>query len=1036
MADASPSGTLTDPAQAGREVEAPASEPPDSDAYELDGELARGGMGRIWRARDRRLDRPVAVKQLLRVTPELVRLFEREVRITARLQHPSIVSVYEAGSLPTGEPFFAMKLVAGRSLKEVVREAGSRDRRLALLPAVIAVADALAYAHEQGVIHRDLKPSNVLVGDFGETVVIDWGLAKEIGATDDSLDEIAGSPAADASRLAGTPSYMAPEVAEGAAADARADVYAIGAILYEVLAGAPAYSGKASDEVLERVRSGPPPALDDRQPGLPRDLTAIVDKAMARDPSRRYPSARELAAELRRFQTGQLVSAHRYSLRERLRRWTGRHRAAVVVAAAAAALLLVLSLVGVQRIVRERDRARFRADRLALAALDELQADSTLWGAARIIAADALHRGIVRVVYREGDAPIVAVAATAAGARVVVSTGDALRVVDSPADGWPPLVGHAGGVQAVAISPDGGFLASADADGRVRMWSLAGGRGTLVIEVAGPRPPFADLAVAGDGSAVAVAGRDGTLQVWATRGGDGRPLLDRRDTRTTRIALAPGGRRLAMAGGDGRVRILDLDGDGDGDGAVVARSRSLTVLAFSPSGEQLAVGGGRLVRLVRPGGGDPIELGHDAEVVAVAFAPAGGLVATGSADGLLRVWNREGELVGRFAGHRGAVRRLAFASDGGEVVSSGDDHQVRVWPASPRDQRVVPGHSGWGSALAFAGDDLVISAGWDHRVLAHHLSTAITVELGAHAGAIHTLVVVPRAGWAATGGDDRTVRRWQLPAGPGQVLGSHLGAVLSLAAPDDGAFLISGGADHAVRLWSPAGDREIARAASPVHTVAVDRDGDAVLWAASETAGLYWPRRDQGAALRGGDAGAPTSMVAAISPDGRWAALGDRYGAVTLWWIEPTQAGVERRWAGAGVAVRALAFAGDGERIAWVTADGTARVAVTAGQGEVALVGHRDLVRRLVFSPDGGRLASAGDDGTVRIWDVATGEGRALAHSGWVADVGFSPDGASLASLGADGALHLWRDDLPIGGAALRARLAALAAELAPGESR
>src|SRR5688500_13078622 len=110
-------------------------------------------MGRIWRARDKRLDRPVAVKQLLRATPELIALFEREVRITARLQHPAIVSVYEAGQLPTGEPFFAMKLVAGRSLKEVVRDAGGRDARLALLPSVIAIADALAYAHDQGVIH-------------------------------------------------------------------------------------------------------------------------------------------------------------------------------------------------------------------------------------------------------------------------------------------------------------------------------------------------------------------------------------------------------------------------------------------------------------------------------------------------------------------------------------------------------------------------------------------------------------------------------------------------------------------------------------------------------------------------------------------------------------------------------------------------------------------------------------------------------------------------------------------------------------------
>lgn len=156
------------------------------DDYALGDELARGGMGRIRRARDLRLGRPVAVKELLASDPALAERFEREIRLTARLQHPSIVSIYEAGRWPTGEPFYAMRMVPGKGFDAVIKPLEKLADRLALLPNMIAICEALAYAHDQNIIHRDLKPGNVLIGPFGETVVIDWGLAKDLSAADDS----------------------------------------------------------------------------------------------------------------------------------------------------------------------------------------------------------------------------------------------------------------------------------------------------------------------------------------------------------------------------------------------------------------------------------------------------------------------------------------------------------------------------------------------------------------------------------------------------------------------------------------------------------------------------------------------------------------------------------------------------------------------------------------------------------------------------------------------------------------------------------
>ena len=345
--------------------------------YRVEGEFARGGMGRILLARDHRLGRTVALKELHEdAGPGAARRFVREALVTARLQHPAIVPVYEAGRWPGGRPFYAMKLVEGRSLDGLLRDGGCLAARLGLLPHLIAVAEAVAYAHGQRVVHRDLKPANVLVGPFGETVVVDWGLARELGAegtVERENDRAAGSGTEGADEtvtgtVLGTPHYMPPEQARGLPVDERADVYALGAMLYFLLAGAAPHAGRSAEEALAAAAEGRVEPLERREPEAPADLVAIVRKAMAPATGDRYPSARELAADLRRFQTGQLVSAHHYSTRELLRRFVTRHRAALAVASflsAALVLAVAVGFVAVRRQARvaedERDRARLAA---------------------------------------------------------------------------------------------------------------------------------------------------------------------------------------------------------------------------------------------------------------------------------------------------------------------------------------------------------------------------------------------------------------------------------------------------------------------------------------------------------------------------------------------------------------------------------------------------------------------------------------------------------------------------------------------------
>jgi hypothetical protein len=326
------------------------------------GELGRGGMGRVADAFDRTLVRQVAIKSMLATDPAMVVRFEREARITAQLEHPAIVPLYEAGRQADGTPYYVMRRVDGRRLDDAVRSA-SFEQRLALVPNLLAVCDAVAFAHARSILHRDIKPSNILLGRFGETLLIDWGLARRLDERDGDSGVARGDGMTQAGSIVGTPGFMAPEQARGERVDARADVYALGATLFCTLAGELPHGAAAGTALIVRAAAGDPPRWEHLPGGVPEDLRAILGKALAADPAQRYADAGALAADLRRFVTGNLVAAHRYSAGERLRRFVRRHRVAVTVGGVAAAVLAAVVIVAVQRIARERDDARAARDR-------------------------------------------------------------------------------------------------------------------------------------------------------------------------------------------------------------------------------------------------------------------------------------------------------------------------------------------------------------------------------------------------------------------------------------------------------------------------------------------------------------------------------------------------------------------------------------------------------------------------------------------------------------------------------------------------
>ena len=364
----------------------------ENERYTVKREYARGGMGRILIAQDNAVGREVALKELLLAgteshsvpastsSPELVERFLREAKVTGQLEHPNIVPVYEIAARDDGSVFYTMKLVRGKTmahrLQQIHAGAGSAQQKLAerlkLLDAYVNVCNAIAYAHSRGVIHRDIKPANIMLGDFGETLMLDWGLARVQGQQDSSTvrrkaEQQAFSPSLmqeDAGRtldgaVLGTPAYMPPEQARGELdkLDERADVYALGGILYEILAGRPPYEGTNARDVLAKVLVLPPEPLAKVAPFAPPDLVSLAEKAMARDLEQRLKSAAVLATEVLAFRDGDQLSVYRYSSIELLGRFVKRHKGAVAVAAIALLIGLAGGGYAFQQVMAERDIA-------------------------------------------------------------------------------------------------------------------------------------------------------------------------------------------------------------------------------------------------------------------------------------------------------------------------------------------------------------------------------------------------------------------------------------------------------------------------------------------------------------------------------------------------------------------------------------------------------------------------------------------------------------------------------------------------------
>jgi WD40 repeat protein/serine/threonine protein kinase len=998
--------------------------------YDIKQEVASGGMGTILRVWDEDLRRNLAMKVMHgrgsgssvgsdsgsgEVDPERLGRFLEEAQITGQLDHPGVVPVHDLGIDAKGRCYFTMRFVRGRELKEVFDLARASEEgwtRSKVLGVVLKVCEAMAYAHSKGVVHRDLKPSNVMVGRFGETYVMDWGLARVVGRRD-SHDLRLKPRSEDASALSlvrtvrkdestqnpdsplvtmdgdviGTPSYMAPEQARGKLEEVgpRSDVYSLGAMLYYMLTGEAPYvkpgERLSPHTVLSRVLDAPPTPIAKLSPHEPEELIAIVEKAMARDAEQRYGSMLEVADDIQAFLENRVVRAYERGSLAEFKKWVVRNKG--MAAGIAGMFVLALGSGFGFAWQQKLENARLEEQGLAVERARD-QAEENL-GRAKA-SEQAANDSATLAETRRAEA-------------------DKQRELAQKKEREAQRSGYVANLLAADYSLRLNDLAEA----RKRLFDTAPEQrgfewNHLSLEA---NVPMRDLGQIDRLDALAFLPGENRVVYLSERG-----ALTFRDLATNRV-----------------VPPLDLAVGSSEFTSFVQSFVTRHTLDIDPEGEHLVVCGARpeLVWFdleppepgeVRPEGGGRLLAGHKARSSAAAFSPNGRRLASGDDDGevILRATG-SGEIQRRLASHLGTVLTLAWSGDSKLLLTGGRDGALGLWDADSGERRHFQQKAHRGAVRGVAFDlegQYHFSCGEDGTI--HRWSSAngrLVATYDGHEGPIHALDFDPVHERLVTAGQDRTVRLWDVASGEGRILRGHESGVMDVCFDGPGERVLSrdkNGEKSVVYLWDALGDpatttlelhrRGInALAFDPTgqHLASASEDGEVVLWDALTGQPL---RR-----LRGGHTMWVNSL--AFRADGKLLLTGSQDKTARVWDVEsgrPLQVlgAFERH-------VAAAVFLPDGERAIVSTGDRRVRVidlATLSVQHELS--GFQGIVEEFQLSADGARLLLRSDRET-QVWDPRGTFAEPVYRRKDACDaIALRPDGQAYVSGLSSGLLQYW----------------------------
>ena len=1003
--------------------------------YTLVEVIGEGGMGSVYRAEQTKpVKRQVALK-LIKAGMDsraVLARFDAERQALALMDHPNIARVYDGGTTDTGQPFFVMELVNGVPITQYCDRARLPIR--ARLELFVLVCHAVQHAHQKGIIHRDLKPGNVLVTEVDgrpTPKVIDFGVAK---ATEQRLTD---QSFADTGAIVGTPAYMSPEQADPSTLDidTRTDVYALGVILYELLAGSPPIDAKqfqrgAIQEILRMVREVDPPrpstrlSTSDALPNIAAnrhiepaqlkrllrgDLDWIVMKSLEKDRTRRYDSANGFAEDIRRHLAYEPVMAAPPSRAYRMRKFVRKNRSAVM-AVSLVVLALLVGIAGTTWGLIRADLALGKLDTALGEAKDALgKRDFALGEAKEALGKrdeaikDANDRA-GELKYQLGVSNMVLASSAYDGGNAILSF-NRLDYITPDQRGWEwhylkrranggifTCFGHTEWVTSVSFSPDGTRVVTGSSDMTTKVWDAR--TGTLLLELKGHLHGVTSVSYSPDGTRIVAGTGDGHAKVWDARTG---------------------------------TQLLELKGHFHG----------VTSVSYSPDGTRIVTGSwDHSAKVWDAHTGTPLlELkGHTNNVDSVSFSPDGTRIVTGSSDMTAKVWDaRTGTPLLDLKGDTGAVSSVSYSPDGTRVVTGGYGNTARVWDARTGTPLLeLKGHTLVVESVAFSPDGTrVVSGSWDKTAKVWDARTGTPLlDLKGHTDNVTSVSFSPDGTRIVTGSRDMTAKVWDAQTGTSlQELKDDSGSVERVSFSPDGTRVVTGGGFPwpgmpwpgtlgKVKVWDVRTETLLLELKGDLHgvtSVSYSPDGTRIVAGTGDGHPKVWDARTGTLLLElKGHTGAVSSV--SYSPDGTRIVTGGGnpnrgdLGEAKVWDAETGTLLLELK--GHTGEVTSVSYSPDGKRIVTGSSgDETAKVwDARTGTLLLELKGHTAFVESVSFSPDGTQIVTGGYDKTAKVWDAGTGTLRLelKGHTDNVTSVSFSPDGTRIVTGSSDMTAKVW----------------------------